>query len=96
MPITPFSETVRAQLGASIFPAGNTIFPKIGGAIATNKKRLTTQNSCVDNNVMGAIPRRDKVRSDFLFYFFCLAIFQSLPTKRIFRRSKKPWSKAGQ
>ena len=36
------SESVRAQLGASIFPEGSTIFPKIGGAIFTNKKRITS------------------------------------------------------
>ncbi len=64
------SEDVRKKLGASIFPKGSTIFPKIGGAIATNKKRLTTQNCCADNNVMGVIPRKDKIDSDFLFYFF--------------------------
>jgi type I restriction enzyme, S subunit len=64
------SEEVRAQLGASIFTKGSTIFPKIGGAIATNKKRLTTKRCCVDNNVMGAIPRSEKIDSDFLFYFF--------------------------
>ncbi len=64
------SEEVRKQLGASIFPEGSTIFPKIGGAIATNKKRLTTRNCCVDNNVMGAIPKKDRIDSNFLFYFF--------------------------
>jgi type I restriction enzyme S subunit len=64
------SEDVRKQLGASIFPEGSTIFPKIGGAIATNKKRLTTRNCCVDNNVMGVIPRKNRIDSNFLFYFF--------------------------
>ncbi len=64
------SEEVRRELGAFLFPEGSTIFPKIGGAIATNKKRLTTRNCCVDNNVMGVIPRPGKIESDFLFYFF--------------------------
>ena len=64
------SDVVRQQLGASIFPKGSTIFPKIGGAIATNKKRLTTLNCCVDNNVMGVIPKLEKVDSEFLYYFF--------------------------
>jgi type I restriction enzyme S subunit len=63
-------EDVRLQIGAKIFPKGSIIFPKIGGSIATNKKRLTSMNSCVDNNVMGAIPKKDKIKSDFLFYFF--------------------------
>lgn len=64
------SELVRTQLGASIFPEGSTIFPKIGGAIFTNKKRITSKDSCVDNNVMGAIPKKNKVDSQFLYYFF--------------------------
>ena len=64
------SALVRSQLGASIFPEGSTIFPKIGGAIFTNKKRITSKDSCVDNNVMGAIPKKNIVDSQFLYYFF--------------------------
>ncbi|MGD0842611.1 MAG: restriction endonuclease subunit S [Candidatus Acidiferrales bacterium] len=64
------TEEVRRKLRAFLFPKGSTIFPKIGGAIATNKKRLTTRDCCVDNNVMGVIPRPGKIESDFLFYFF--------------------------
>jgi type I restriction enzyme S subunit len=64
------TEETRRELGAFLFPQGSTIFPKIGGAIATNKKRLTTRDCCVDNNVMGVIPKPGKINSDFLFYFF--------------------------
>jgi type I restriction enzyme S subunit len=64
------TEEARRELGAFLFPKGSTIFPKIGGAIATNKKRLTTRPCCVDNNVMGVIPRDGKIDGQFLFYFF--------------------------
>lgn len=64
------TEIARLELGAFLFPEGSTIFPKIGGAIATNKKRLTTRPCCVDNNVMGVVPRDGKIDSRFLFYFF--------------------------
>jgi len=64
------TEEARRELGAFLFPQGSTIFPKIGGAIATNKKRLTTRDCCVDNNVMGVIPKPGKINSEFLFYFF--------------------------
>ncbi len=60
---------VRRELGAFLFPKGSIIFPKIGGAIATNKKRLTSRDCCVDNNVMGVIPKPGRVESDFLYYF---------------------------
>ena len=64
------TEQVRTTLGATLYPEGSVIFPKIGGAIATNKKRLTTRDCCVDNNVMGVIPNKHKIDSEFLFYFF--------------------------
>lgn len=64
------TEEVRCELRAFLFPKGSTIFPKIGGAIATNKKRLITRACCVDNNVMGVIPKHGKIESEFLFYFF--------------------------
>lgn len=48
-------------------PKGTIIFPKIGAAIATNKKRILTEESCYDNNVMGVIAG-DEVDDRFLYY----------------------------
>jgi type I restriction enzyme, S subunit len=64
------SEKTRVELRAPIIPKGSIIFPKIGGAIATNKKRLITKNCCVDNNVMGIIPDTEKIDSRYLYYCF--------------------------
>lgn len=50
------SEETRRKLRAQAFPPGTVIFPKIGAAIATNKKRVLTRPSCMDNNVMGITP----------------------------------------
>ena len=53
----------------SIFPVGTTIFPKRGGAILTNKKRLTTVPICTDLNIMGVIPS-DILLPKFLYFYF--------------------------
>jgi type I restriction enzyme S subunit len=63
------SEGVRDKLGAKVFPRNSIIFPKVGGAILTNKKRLTTSNCCVDNNIMGVLPKSEIVEHDFVYYF---------------------------
>jgi type I restriction enzyme S subunit len=62
-----FSEEIRKKLRATAFPAGTIVFPKIGAAIATNKKRMVVKPSCVDNNVMALIPS-ENLDSSFLFY----------------------------
>ena len=41
------------ELGATIFERGTVVFPKIGAAIATNKKRTLTVPTIVDNNMAG-------------------------------------------
>lgn len=41
---------------SAIIPAGATIFPKRGGAILTNKKRIVSLPICADLNIMAVIP----------------------------------------
>lgn len=52
------------------YPAGAIVFPKNGGAVLTNKKRILVTNSVVDLNTGVAIPNSD-VNVDYLYYFFC-------------------------
>ena len=54
-----------------IIPKGSIIFPKRGGAIATNKKRKIVKPTIVDLNTMAIIPSK-KIDKDFLFYWFSL------------------------
>lgn len=56
------------RLGVKVAPPGTVIFPKIGAAVATNKKRLLSVASAYDNNVMGLIPGK-AIGSRFLFYW---------------------------
>jgi type I restriction enzyme S subunit len=41
------------RMRAKVHPPGTIIFPKIGGAIATNKRRILTKGSAIDNNCLG-------------------------------------------
>jgi type I restriction enzyme S subunit len=50
-------------------PAGTTIFPKRGGSILTNKKRLTARVICADLNIMGVTPKTCLL-PEFLFNYF--------------------------
>lgn len=52
-----------------IIPEGSIIFPKRGGAIATNKKRKIVKPTIVDLNTMAIIPGK-KIDKDFLFFWF--------------------------
>lgn len=55
--------------GKGIFPIGSVIFPKRGGAIGTNKKRLTQIPICADLNIMGVIPGANITPYYLLSYF---------------------------
>lgn len=50
-----------------IAPKGTVIFPKIGAAIATNKKRILSEAAIFDNNVMGIICS-DKILPKYMLY----------------------------
>ena len=48
-------------------PKGTVIFPKIGAAIATNKKRILSEPAMFDNNVMGIICS-ERIMPRFMWY----------------------------
>ena len=48
-------EEIAHKIKARINPPGTVIFPKIGGAIATNKRRILDKPSAIDNNCLGII-----------------------------------------
>jgi len=54
-----------------ILPVGAVVFPKRGGAIATNKKRVLTISAALDPNTMGVYPLpKSGLISEFLFWWF--------------------------
>ncbi len=72
-----------ARLGLHVHPAGTIIFPKRGGAIATNKKRLLAFPSGYDLNTMGLIPATS-------VHDYVWAWFQGIDLKRLSDGSNIP------
>ncbi|MEH8103245.1 restriction endonuclease subunit S [Aeromonas veronii] len=62
------SEDTARRIKLNLHKAGTVIFPKIGGAIATNKRRIIVKATAIDNNCLGITPYSEVV-SDYLFLF---------------------------
>ena len=63
-------DTVKT-LKAKLFPKDTVIFPKVGAAVHTNKKRILSVEGLVDNNVMGVMIRDySECIPYFLLYWF--------------------------
>ena len=79
-------ETLLKTMRAKSYPPGTIIFPKVGGALLTNKRARIAVRASFDNNVMGLIPR--DIDGDYLYWFMCqfdmtqLANTQALPSVR--------------
>ena len=48
-------ETLLESLKGTLHPPGTVVFPKVGAALLTNKRRKLVVPSCFDNNVMGLV-----------------------------------------
>lgn len=57
------------KMGRKSVPAGSIIFPKRGGAIATNKKRLLGRPAMIDPNLMAAVAKPERILKEFLYYW---------------------------
>lgn len=60
--------STASEINAKIHPPGTVIFPKIGGAIATNKRRILARHSAIDNNLLGIIPN-STIDPEWLYQF---------------------------
>lgn len=66
---TYISEADAHRLRVARLPEGSLVFPKAGGAIATNKKRVIRVEGGIDTNCM-AVTAGEKLSSDYLYWFF--------------------------
>ncbi len=63
-------DILKEKIMAYIFPKDTIIFPKVGRAIDTNKKRLLSERASIDNNVMGVMICDDNVLPRYVFEYF--------------------------
>lgn len=68
-----------AARGGVVAPCGAVVFPKRGGAIATNKKRVLTRDCVLDPNLMAVSPKMgSKISSQYLRTWFDLLDLQTI------------------
>lgn len=60
---------VNADVAKNLIPKGAVVFPKRGGAISTNKKRVTVRDCCLDLNLMAVIPS-EQICTEYLLAWF--------------------------
>lgn len=60
------------------FPAGTSVFAKIGEALKHNRVRLLTRPTYIDNNLMGALPKTDLIIPEYLFHTLRTFDFSSI------------------
>ena len=76
-------------------PPGTIIFPKRGAAIATNKKRISTQWTAFDPNVIG-IASNGNIEQTFLFEWFQMFDLRTItelgPTPQLNKKNLLPLS----
>ena len=74
----------REIAGKTIIPANSIIFPKRGGAIGTNKKRITEHEICIDLNTMAVTPSKE-LNIQYLYQFF-----QNIDMGKLYNGSSVP------
>ncbi len=77
-------------LKAKPFHPPTIVFAKIGEALKANRFRILTQETLIDNNLMGAIPNPELVNPQFLYY-----LLQALGLPSLATGSALPYLKAG-
>lgn len=59
-------ETAR-RLRAKVVPTGSVLLPKVGAALLGNARRIVSQPSVFDNNILGVVPHN--INSRYLHYW---------------------------
>jgi type I restriction enzyme S subunit len=63
------SRETALRLRAYVFPQDTIIFAKVGAALLLNKRRILIRPSCIDNNMMGFVPK--SCNRNWAYYWMC-------------------------
>jgi len=63
------SRETAKTLRASVIPKESIVYAKIGAALLLNRRRMTTAECCIDNNMTAYVVNRDRVAPDWAFYW---------------------------
>lgn len=63
---------VLVELRAKPLPIGTTVFAKIGEAIRSNKRAMTTRPCLIDNNAAGVKAIAGAAVDEFVYYYWCM------------------------
>jgi len=72
------SKAQQSAMKAKLHPLGATIFAKIGVALISNRRRLLTTPTIIDNNLMSASPIEGKAGPYFLYSMLSTIDFNTL------------------
>lgn len=71
-------EVVKTVLSLKTIPTNAIAFAKIGAAIFLERKKIITQDSFIDNNMIAFIPNQDFLNSKFAYFQFLAQSFGEL------------------
>jgi len=72
------SKAQQSEMKAKLHPLGATVFAKIGVALISNRRRLLTTPTIIDNNLMSASPIEEKSGPYFLYSMLSAIDFNTL------------------
>jgi len=72
------SKAQQSEMKAKLHPLGATVFAKIGVALISNRRRLLTSPTIIDNNLMSASPVEGKSGQYFLYSLLSTLDFNTL------------------
>lgn len=64
------SNQQASEIHARVLPVGSIVFAKVGAALFKNRKRILVSDTCIDNNMMAAIPNSENMLPEYLYLIF--------------------------